>query len=71
PIVDEDDLYDAIVADKIKAAFDVFWEEPYKGKLTEFYPDRFFMTPHVASTCSSFLKNCADDLREFTNQLAA
>ena len=43
-LVDEEELYKFIEQDKIKAAFDVFWEEPYNGKLIEFYPDRFYMT---------------------------
>ncbi|WP_020614651.1 NAD(P)-dependent oxidoreductase [Sediminispirochaeta bajacaliforniensis] len=69
PIVSEDDLYDEIRQDRIKAAFDVYWEEPYKGKLLEYYPDRFFMTPHVASTCNEFLEGAARDLKEIMASL--
>ena len=61
-IVDEEALYDEIKSGRLRAAFDVHWQEPYRGKLKEFYPDRFYMTPHVASTCSSFLKGCRDGL---------
>ena len=61
-IVDEEALYDEIKSGRLRAAFDVYWQEPYRGKLKEFYPDRFYMTPHVASTCSSFLKGCRDGL---------
>ena len=68
-IVDEDDLYEFVKANKIKAAFDVYWQEPYRGKLTEFYPESFYMTPHIASTCSSFLMNCAEDLKKFASKL--
>ena len=57
-IVDEEALYNEIKSGRLRAAFDVYWQEPYRGKLKEFYPDRFYMTPHVASTCSSFLKGC-------------
>jgi len=61
-IVDEEALYDEIKSGRLRAAFDVYWQEPYRGKLKEFYPDRFYMTPHVSSTCSSFLKGCRDGL---------
>lgn len=66
PIVSEDALFDAINNNKITASFDVFWEEPYHGKLTQFYPERFMMTPHVSSNCVNFLDNLAQD---FINQL--
>ena len=70
-LVDEEELYKFIEQDKIKAAFDVFWEEPYNGKLIEFYPDRFYMTPHIASSTVDFLKGCRFDLDKmisrFTN----
>mgnify|MGYP001240916474 FL=1 len=64
-IVDEDALYYEIKSGRLCAAFDVYWQEPYTGKLKEFYTDHFYMTPHVASTCSSFLKGC----REVLDQL--
>ena len=61
-IVDEDALYNEISNGRIKSAFDVYWQEPYNGKLKEFYPDGFFMTPHVASTCAGFLEGCREGL---------
>jgi phosphoglycerate dehydrogenase-like enzyme len=61
-IVDEDSLYEEISAGRLNAAFDVYWQEPYLGKLKEFHPDGFFMTPHVASTCSGFLRGCRSAL---------
>lgn len=61
-IVDEEALYKEIKKRRLKAAFDVFWEEPYRGKLLQFHPNFFFMTPHVASTCSDFLLGCRKDL---------
>ena len=57
-IVDEAALYKEISTNRLRASFDVYWQEPYYGKLSEFYPDRFYMTPHIASTCSGFLKGC-------------
>ena len=68
-IVDEEALYNEIKSGRLRAAFDVYWNEPYKGILKEFYPDRFFMTPHVASTCSDFLKGCRFDLNMLINEL--
>ena len=61
-IVDEEALYAELKNGHLKAAFDVYWQEPYKGKLKELHPDPFFMTPHIASTCISFLKGCRDGL---------
>ena len=69
PIVNEEDLYNELINKRIFAAFDVFWEEPYVGKLKEFYPRFFSMTPHVASTCSDFLKGCRKDLDLFINEI--
>jgi phosphoglycerate dehydrogenase-like enzyme len=69
PIVDEDALYKEIKNNRIFAAFDVYWKEPYIGKLKEFYPDRFYMTPHIASTCNEFLQGAAEDLRLFISEL--
>ena len=68
-IVNEDALYVEIRKKRIKAAFDVYWQEPYVGKLKEFYPDRFYMTPHVASTCNGFLTGCRNNLNELIEEL--
>ena len=68
-IVDEDALYQELRAGRLRAAFDVFWKEPYGGKLKEFYPDYFFMTPHVASTCRGFLTGCRKGLDDLIQEL--
>lgn len=44
----------------ILAAFDVFWKEPYKGKLSKL--KNFFMSPHVASNSNGFIENCRKDI---------
>lgn len=62
-LVDEDALYKYISKGKICAAFDVFWKEPYRGKLKEFHPDRFYMTPHIASNTINFLESCISDIK--------
>jgi phosphoglycerate dehydrogenase-like enzyme len=61
PIVEEQGLYEEIKQGRVFAAFDVFWQEPYEGILRQFHPDRFVMTPHVASNCTNFLSGLADD----------
>ena len=68
-IVDEDALDRELKKDRLRAAFDVYWKEPYNGKLKEFYPDNFFMTPHVASTTEGFLNGCRKDLDSLINEL--
>lgn len=65
PIVDEAALLEEIKSGRLRAAFDVFWNEPYNGPLKNYHPDRFLMTPHVASTCEDFLKALAQDLKKF------
>ena len=41
-----------------------------KGKLKEFFPDRFMMTPHIASTCNEFLKRCRKELDKLIIELS-
>ena len=48
-----DSKYIELKKNRLRAAFDVYWKEPYNGKLKDFYPDNFFMTPHVASTTAT------------------
>ena len=69
-IVEEEPLYKELKNNRLRAAFDVYWQEPYTGKLKEFYPDRFFMTPHVASTCSEFLQGCREDVDQLIIELS-
>ncbi|NQY73413.1 MAG: hydroxyacid dehydrogenase [Candidatus Margulisbacteria bacterium] len=68
-IVSEEALFKAIESHHIKAAFDVFWKEPYTGNLAQFHPDRFYMTPHVASTCRDFLLGCRQDIDKMIGDL--
>lgn len=47
-LIEESALIDALQTGKIaKAWLDVFWEEPYRGRLSEF--PQVLMTPHVGS----------------------
>ena len=63
-IVDEQDLLTEIESKRIKAIFDVYWNEPYYGPLRAHHPEYFYMSPHIASTCDDFLKGLARDLQE-------
>ncbi len=69
-IIDEEALYMELLNDRLRAAFDVYWHEPYYGKLKEFYPSRFYMTPHVASTCKGFIQGCRHDLDNLIRELS-
>lgn len=68
-VVPEEYLYRALKSGRIRAAFDVFWQEPYQGKLLDLPRDQFIVTPHVASTCQEFLQGLADDFRTFLKTL--
>ena len=69
PVVDEDALYAEIESGRLRAAFDVFWKEPYEGKLKQFHPERFLMSPHVSSNCENFLEGLASDFQDFQMRL--
>ena len=71
PVVDEDALYAEIESGRLRAAFDVYWKEPYEGKLRQFHPERFLMSPHVSSNCENFLTGLAEDLKDFIFKLEA
>ena len=71
PLVDEQALLNEIQTGRLNAAFDVFWEEPYHGPLRDFHPDRFLMSPHVASTCATFLEGLSVDLNKFIETLSS
>jgi phosphoglycerate dehydrogenase-like enzyme len=62
-LVNETELFDFLSSNpKAKAVFDVFWKEPYEGKLLEL--DNFIATPHVASMGDGFKKGLFNDLQE-------
>jgi phosphoglycerate dehydrogenase-like enzyme len=68
-IVSENALYNELKNGRLFAAFDVFWQEPYKGKLLEIPKDRFIRSPHAASNCKEFLQATANDFRSFLDLL--
>lgn len=69
PIVDEDALFNELASGRLRAAFDVFWQEPYSGKLTDLPTDRFIRSPHIASTCDDFIQGAAKDFIAFLEEL--
>lgn len=69
PIVDEEALFAELSSGRLRAAFDVFWKEPYDGPLVSLPPERFLKTPHIASTCREWLTGCADDFLKFVEDL--
>ncbi len=47
-LVDENALIEALESGKVRGAwFDVFWQEPYEGRLRDF--DQVLLTPHIAT----------------------
>jgi len=69
-IVDEDALFAEISSGRLRAAFDVFWQEPYIGKLKKFHPDKFYMSPHIAGYTDSFLLGCRKALDSLISELS-
>lgn len=69
PVIEEDSLYEELTTGRLRAALDVFWQEPYHGRLNKLPPDRFIRTPHVASTCKEFITATAKDFLEFVSQV--
>ena len=68
-VVSEEALFEELQSGRLRAAFDVFWNEPYAGKLLGLPGDRFIRSPHVASTCREFLAATAADLLRFISGL--
>lgn len=69
PIVDEYDLLAEIDSGRLRAIFDVFWQEPYEGPLKAHHPDRFMMSPHIASHCREFVESLAKDFRNLVTSM--
>ena len=69
-IVNENDLYNELKTGRIKAFFDVFWNEPYSGKLMEYFPKYFRVSPHVSSSCYEFINSINTDFKKFLSNLS-
>ena len=68
-IIDESALFNELSSGRLRAAIDVFWKEPYNGKLVNLPEDRFIRTPHIASTCDEFVKGATEDFLEFVKSI--
>lgn len=55
-LVNEGALYERLLATDMRAAFDVFWIEPYYGRLSKLSKEKFFMTPHIAGQTKDFIE---------------
>ena len=64
PLVNEEDLYEHLINTNSTAAFDAYWQEPYNGKLRELPSNKFFMTPHIASSSKEFVESCFNDFKQ-------
>ena len=69
-LVNEDALFAEISSGRLRAAFDVFWKEPYAGQLKKFHPDKFYMSPHIAGYTDSFLLGCREALDNLMSELS-
>lgn len=68
-VVDEDWLYEFLQENpEATAAFDVFWEEPYRTDSPLFYQHNFIATPHIASSGDGFQKGLYRDLLELLKE---
>ena len=68
PVINEEDLYNELINKRFKCAVDVFWQEPYLGKLADLPEDIFIKTPHIASTCKEFIEYTTKDFIDFINK---
>lgn len=68
-LVNEEAIYLELNSGRLRAAFDVFWTEPYQGKLLDFPDNIFLKTPHVASNCKEFGWGCRVDLDAMITRL--
>ncbi len=68
PIVNEDALYEKIESTRFRAAFDVFWKEPYNGKLKNLGSSKFFMTPHTCSQTIEYIREGFNDIKNLIKQ---
>lgn len=68
-LFDEEALYGKLKHTNCHAFFDVFWQEPYSGKLKSLGKDKFFMTPHSASNTIEFVSSGFKDITSIWNRL--
>lgn len=70
-LFDEEALYEKLSNSNCRAFFDVFWKEPYEGKLKGLGPEKFFMTPHSASNTKQFIEEGFNDIQKIIKEFDA
>ncbi len=68
-LFDEQALYGKLSRSSCRAFFDVFWQEPYQGKLKSLGKEKFFMTPHSASNTKAYIHAGFDDILALVREL--
>jgi len=68
-LFDEGALQEKLNNSKCRAFFDVFWQEPYQGKLKKLGSDKFFMTPHSASNVKEFVNAGFEEILSISRSL--
>jgi D-3-phosphoglycerate dehydrogenase len=61
-VFEEKALYKRLMGSDIGAAFDVFWKEPYHGRLKDLGKDKFLMTPHTSSQTLEYVESGFKDI---------
>jgi phosphoglycerate dehydrogenase-like enzyme len=67
-LVNEAALYERLISSDMRAAFDVFWQEPYSGILSTLPKDKFFMTPHISSETREFIEAGFFDIKKIISE---
>ena len=70
-LFNEEALYEKLTHSDCRAFFDVFWQEPYNGKLKSLGKEKFFMTPHSASNTKAFIEAGFQDILELVRAVEA
>lgn len=61
-LFDEDALFDKLNKSACRAFFDVFWQEPYAGRLKYLGGKKFFMSPHSAGNTADFVAAAFEEI---------
>lgn len=69
-LYDEEALYEKLSNTNCRAFFDVFWKEPYEGKLKTLGKEKFFMTPHSASNTLAYIEAGFQDILAIAKKYA-
>lgn len=68
-LFDEDALFDKLKTSNCRAFFDVFWQEPYKGKLATLGKDKFFISPHSAGNTKDFIQEAFAEILNIAREI--